>query len=85
MICLQETQFWPTAAEWLAKPGLPWWELRHDPNSKVGIMWLSSLAHLQRGPWSSLQTEHEDKCHNLADKFQSLNLSVSRRGELFEG
>ena len=29
-----------------------------------------------------LQTEHEEKCHKLADKFQSLILSVSRRGEL---
>ena len=28
---------------------------------------------------------HEEKCHKLADKFQSLNWSVSRRGELFEG
>ena len=32
-----------------------------------------------------LQTEHEEKCHKLADKFQSLNWSVSRRGALFEG
>ena len=32
-----------------------------------------------------LQTQHEEKCHKLADKFQSLNWSVSRRGELFEG